>query len=90
MKSQNPIWPTPKEVRRRSTDRGLRAWRAPKRMHGTQEALNSPAVLTTSARRVKLDNQKKWGLNGNRESDRPIVTRRNPAQVGPKRAKGPT
>ncbi len=80
MSSQNPTRTTPIKVRRRPADRGLRAWRAPKRAHRTQEALNGPAALTTRAKRVRLHNDKKWGLNQSRESDRLILTRGNPVQ----------
>jgi hypothetical protein len=71
--SMNPKPKKPIKVRFRRTSRGQRAWRATKTMHETGEALNSPAALTTRAKRVRHHNPKKWGLKELRESDQPIV-----------------
>ena len=53
--------------------RGLRAWRAPKQTHGTEEAWRVPAALTTRAKREGKSNDKKDGPKEQRESDRFIV-----------------
>ena len=53
--------------------RGLRAWRAPKQTHGTEEARRVPAALTTRAKQEGWRNDKKRCL-ALRESDRPIVS----------------
>src|SRR5437879_6399791 len=39
--------------------RGLRAWRAPKQTHGTEEARRVPAALTTRAKQEGWRNDKK-------------------------------
>jgi len=67
--------------------RGLRAWRARKQTHGTEEARRVPAALTTRAKQEGRRNDKKRRLTL-RESDRLIVTSRK-AQA-PKLEKGPT
>ena len=53
--------------------RGLRAWRASKQTHGTEEARRVPAALTTRAKQEGRRNDKKRRL-ALRESDRPIVS----------------
>src|ERR1035437_8790815 len=67
--------------------RGLRAWRAPKQTHGTEEARRVPAALTTRAKQEGRRNDKKCRL-ALRESDRLIVSS-GKAQA-PKLEKGPT
>ena len=67
--------------------RGLRAWRAPKQTHGTEDARRVPAALTTRAKQEGRRNDKKRRLTL-RESDRLIVTS-SKAQA-PKLGKGPT
>jgi len=53
--------------------RGLRAWRAPKQTHGTEEAANGPAARTARAKRVCRfnDKEKRQRLSG--ESDQLVV-----------------
>ena len=67
--------------------RGLRAWRAPKQTHGTEEARRVPAALTTRAKQEGRRNDKKRRL-AFRESDRLIVSS-GKAQT-PTLEKGPT
>jgi len=67
--------------------RGLRAWRAPKQTHGTEEARRVPAALTTRAKQEGRRNDKKRRL-AFRESDRLIVSS-GKAQA-PTLEKGPT
>jgi hypothetical protein len=75
-------------VRVRPACRGLRAWRALKETHGTQEALKAPAALTTRAKREGPPNDKEGRLMAIRESDQLVVTR-SKTEVW-KRAKGLT
>ena len=82
-----PNTETPVKVRVSKTCRGLRAWRARKEAHGTEEARRVPAALTARAKQEGRRNDKKCHL-ALRESDRPIVFR-GKAQA-PKREKGPT
>src|ERR1039458_874521 len=70
-------------------NRLLRAWRAPKQTHGTEEARRVPAALTTRAKQEGRRNDKKRHL-AFRESDRLIVSSGNPAEAGPTLEKGPT
>ena len=67
--------------------RGLRAWRAPKQTHGTEEARRVPAALTTRAKQEGRRNDKKRRL-AFRESYRLIVSS-GKAQA-PTLEKGPT
>ena len=67
--------------------RGLRAWRAPKQTHGTEEARRVPAALTTRAKQEGRRNDKKRRL-AFRASDWLIVSS-SKAQA-PKLEKGPT
>ena len=53
--------------------RGLRAWRAWKQTHGTEEARRVPAALTARAKQEGRRNDKKRCL-ALRESDRLIVS----------------
>ena len=66
---------------------GLRAWRALKESHETEEARRVPAALTARAKQEGRRNDKKRSLTF-RESDRPIVSS-GKAQA-PKLEKGPT
>jgi hypothetical protein len=68
-----PNTETPEKVRAWRACRGLRAWRAPKQMHGTEEARRVPAALTTRAKQEGRRNDKKRCL-ALRESDRLIVS----------------
>jgi hypothetical protein len=53
--------------------RGLRAWRAWKAAHETEEALNCPAARTARAKRVcRFNDKKKWQKQSG-ESDQLIV-----------------
>jgi len=74
-------------VRALKACRGLRAWRAPKQTHGTEEARRVPAALITRAKPEGRAQRQKRRL-ALRESDRLIVARRK-AQA-PRLAKGPT
>ena len=67
--------------------RGLRAWRARKQTHETEEARRVPAALTARAKQEGRRNDKKRRLTL-RESDRLIVSS-GKAQA-PKLEKGPT
>ena len=58
---RNSIWAVPLKVRRRPACRGLRAWRVNKTPFGSTEARQSPAALTTRAKRVGKSNDKKDG-----------------------------
>ena len=82
-----PNTDTPKTVRAWTACRGLRAWRAWKQTHGTEEARRVPAALTTRAKQEGRRNDKKRRLTL-RESDRLIVPS-GKAQA-PKLEKGPT
>jgi hypothetical protein len=82
-----PNTETPGKVRAWRACRGLRAWRAPKQTHGTEEARRVPAALTARAKQEGRRNDKKRRPTI-RESDRLIVTSRK-AQA-PKLEKGPT
>src|SRR5436853_6371949 len=84
---RNPKRTRPLKVRAWRACRGLRAWRAPKQTHGTEEARRVPAALTTRAKQEGRRNDKKRRLTL-RESDRTIVSR-GKAQA-PKLEKGPT
>jgi hypothetical protein len=68
-----PNTDTPKKVRAWTACRGLRAWRAWKQTHGTEEARRVPAALTTRAKQEGWRNDKKRRL-ALRESDRLIVS----------------
>jgi hypothetical protein len=68
-----PNTETPEKVRAWRACRGLRAWRAPKQMHGIEEARRVPAALTTRAKQEGRRNDKKRCL-ALRESDRLIVS----------------
>ena len=68
-----PNTDTPKKVRAWTACRGLRAWRAWKQTHGTEEARRVPAALTTRAKQEGRRNDKKCCLSL-RESDRSIVS----------------
>jgi len=61
------------KVRAWTACRGLRAWRAWKQTHGTEEARRVPAALTTRAKQEGRRNDKKRRL-ALRESDRLIVS----------------
>src|SRR2546423_10649429 len=76
---RNPKRTRPLKVRAWRACRGLRAWRAPKQTHGTEEVRRVPAALTTRAKQEGWRNDKKRHL-ALRESDRPIVSNRK-AQV---------
>src|SRR5260221_6417176 len=84
---RNPKRKRPYKVRAWKACRGLRAWRAPKQTHGTEEARRVPAALTTRAKQEGWRNDKKRHL-ALRESDRLILSSRK-AQV-PRLEKGPT
>src|SRR2546426_11836446 len=84
---RNPKRRRPQRVRAWRACRGLRAWRAPKQTHGTEEARRVPAALTTRAKQEGWRNDKKGHLM-NRESDRLIVSS-GKAQA-PRLEKGPT
>src|SRR2546428_11728648 len=86
---QNPRRTRPWVARAWRACRGLRAWRAPKQTHGTEEARRVPAALTTRAKQEGWRNDKKRHL-ALRESDRLVVSSGNPAKAGPKVEKGPT
>src|SRR6266496_3334859 len=86
---RNPKRKRPEMVRAWKACRGLRAWRAPKQTHGTEEARRVPAALTTRAKQEGRRNDKKRRLRL-RESDRLIVSSCNPAKAGPRLEKGPT
>src|SRR5881409_1152739 len=85
---RNPTQKWPLKVRPLKACRGLRAWRAPKQTHGTEEVRRVPAALTTRAKQEGWRNDKKRRLSL-RKSDWLIVSTRNPAQ-GPRLEKGPT
>ena len=68
-----PNTDTPKKVRAWPACRGLRAWRAWKQTHGTEEARRVPAALTARAKQEGRRNDKKCRL-ALRESDRLIVS----------------
>jgi hypothetical protein len=53
-----PHTETPKRVRAWRACRGLRAWRAPKQSHGTEEARRVPAALTARAKQEGRRNDK--------------------------------
>src|SRR2546423_9342950 len=76
---QNPERRVPRLVRDSKACRGLRAWRASKQTHGTEEVRRVPAALTTRAKQEGWRNDKKRHL-ALRKSDRPIVSNRK-AQV---------
>src|SRR5260370_25020603 len=78
---RNPKRKRPYMVRAWRACRGLRAWRAPKQTHGTEEARRVPAALTTRAKQEGWRNDKKRRLIL-RESDWLIVSSRNPAKAG--------
>src|SRR5437867_11057324 len=84
---RNPTLRWPFKVRPLRACRGLRAWRAPKQTHGTEEARRVPAALTTRAKQEGRRNDKKR-RPALRESDRLIVSS-SQAQA-PKLEKGPT
>src|SRR5213593_3741149 len=84
---RNPTQRWPFKVRPLRACRGLRAWRAPKQTHGTEEARRVPAALTTRAKQEGWRNDKKRHL-ALRESDRLILSSRK-AQA-PRLEKGPT
>ena len=84
---RNPKRRCPCMVRAGPACRGLRAWRAPKQTHGTEEARRVPAALTARAKHEGRRNDKKCRL-ALRESDRSIVSS-GKAQA-PKLEKGPT
>jgi hypothetical protein len=73
-----PNTETSAKVRMSKACRGLRAWRAPKQTHGTEEARRVPAALITRAKQEGWRNDKKRRL-ALRESDRLIVSSGNPA-----------
>ena len=77
----------PFKVRAWKACRGLRAWRARKEAHETEEARRVPAALTARAKQEGRRNDKKRRLTL-RESDWLIVVRGR-AQAR-KRLKGPT
>ena len=68
-----PNTETPGTVRARTACRGLRAWRARKQTHGTEEARGVPAALIARAKQEGRRNDKKRRL-ALRESDRLIVS----------------
>src|SRR5271157_2217843 len=70
----NPKPRRPPEVRAWRACRGLRAWRAQKESHETEEARRVPAALTARAKQEGRRNDKKRRLTL-RESDWPIVSR---------------
>src|SRR5438876_5512755 len=84
---RNPKRRVPRLVRDSKACRGLRAWRAPKQTHGTEETRRVPAALTTRAKQEGWRNEKKRRL-ALRESDWLIVSS-GKAQA-PKLEKGPT
>src|ERR1043165_9393319 len=84
---QNPRRTRPPKARAWRACRGLRAWRAPKQTHGTEEARRVPAALTTRAKQEGWRNDKKRHL-ALRESDRLILSNRK-AQA-PRLEKGST
>src|SRR2546428_3920149 len=84
---QNPSRTRPWMASAWRARRGLRAWRAPKQTHGTEEARRVPAALTTRAKQEGWRNDKKRHL-ALRESDRLIRSSRK-AQA-PRLEKGPT
>ena len=84
---RNPKLQRPEMVRARQACRGLRAWRATKQTHGTEEARGVPAALTMRAKQEGRRNDKKRRL-ALRESDRQILSS-GKAQA-PKLEKGPT
>ena len=84
---RNPKRRRPLQVRAWKACRGLRAWRARKETHGTEEARRVPAALTARAKQEGRRNDKKRRLTL-RESDRLIVSS-GKAQA-PKLEKGPT
>src|SRR5947199_10478089 len=86
-KCPNPKPRVPPKVRGLRACRGLRAWRAPKQTHGTEEARRDPAALTTRAKQEGWRNDKKRRLSL-RESDRSIVS--SGKVQAPKLEKGPT
>ena len=77
----------PLQVRARKACRGLRAWRARKAVHETEEARRVPAALTARAKQEGGRNDKKRPP-ASRESDRPIVPSRKAR--APKLGKGAT
>ena len=71
-------WPEPKTetpgtVRAWKACRGLRAWRARKETHGTEEAPNCPAARTARAKRVCRFNDKEKRQRQSGESDQLVV-----------------
>ena len=56
--------------------RGLRAWRARKVVHETEEAPNGPAARTARAKRVGRFNDKEKGQKPSGESDQFVVGHR--------------
>ena len=82
-----PNTETPGKVRALRACRGLRAWRAPKQTHGTEEARRVPAALTARAKQERSRNDKERRLTL-RESDWLIVFRGRARAR--KREKGPT
>jgi len=85
----NPKPRRPPEVRAWRACRGLRAWRARKESHETEEARRVPAALTARARQEGRRNDKKRRLTL-RESDRPIVVQDNSDPSEPTGAKEAT
>src|SRR5512142_1064361 len=84
---RNPTPKGPLRVRAWKACRGLRAWRARKQTHETEEVRRVPAALTARAKQEGRRNDKKRRLSL-RESDRPIVSS-GKAQA-PTWEKGPT
>ena len=84
---RNPRRKDPLSVRVWKACRGLRAWRAPKESHETEEARRVPAALTARAKQEGRRNDKKRRL-AIRETDGFVVT--SGKRQLPKLAKGPT
>ena len=72
--NRNPKQTWPFQVRPSKACRGLRAWRARKEAHETEEARKVPAALTARAKQERRRNDKERRLTI-RESDRLIVSR---------------
>src|SRR5271167_4546425 len=83
----NPKPRRPPEVRAWKACRGLRAWRARKEAHETEEARRVPAALTARAKQERSRNDKKRRLTL-QESDW-LIELRGRASAR-KRGKGPT
>jgi len=86
---RNPKPRRPPEVRAWRTCRGLRAWRARKETHETEEARRVPAALTARAQQEGRRNDKERRLTL-RESDRLIVAPGNSELSEPTGAKEAT